>query len=78
MGPKLSCGQKDPDGKEKKSKGKGLSFRRNIQMNIDIDNSTNPLDNSNTSEVTQNNLCVFVCLPAHACVCVCVCVFACD
>ena len=51
MGPKGASGPKDADAKEKKAKGKGLSFRRNIQMNIDIDNSTNALDNSNTSEV---------------------------
>lgn len=50
MGPKGASGPKDADAKEKKAKGKGLSFRRNIQMNIDIDNSTNALDNSNTSE----------------------------
>ena len=41
---------------EKKKKGKqsGLSFRRNIQMNIDIEKSPDALDNSNTSEVMND------------------------
>jgi len=44
------AGPEDAGAKESKGKGVGLSFRRNIHMNIDIDKSTNALDNSNTSE----------------------------
>ena len=42
----------ETEGSEKKHKNKGLSFRRNIQMNIDIEKCDNSLDNSNVSEVS--------------------------
>ena len=34
-------------------RNKGLSFRRNIQMNLDIEKCDNSLDSSNVSEVGQ-------------------------
>ena len=46
----------ETEGSEKKLKNKGLSYRRNIQMNIDIEKCDNSLDNSNVSEVSKYSI----------------------
>lgn len=41
----------DRDTETENQRNKGLSFRRNIQMNLDIEKCDNSLDSSNVSEV---------------------------
>ena len=49
-------GSKDSDGTEKNHRNKtGLSYRRNIQMNLDIEKCDKSLDGTNVSEVKQSS-----------------------
>ena len=43
----------DRDAETENQRNKGLSFRRNIQMNLDIEKCDNSLDSSNVSEVSS-------------------------
>ena len=49
----------DRDTEAENQRNKGLSFRRNIQMNLDIEKCDNTLDSSNVSEVGSLHNTVF-------------------